>query len=41
MALGASIEKTRAQYEGIGLSWTESMKNNFWWAFLPLAIQYK
>lgn len=41
MMLWAGIEKTRAQYEGVGLSWTESMSNNFWWAFLPLTIQYR
>lgn len=41
MALGASIEKTRAWYESIGLSWSEAIKNNFWFAFLPLGLQYK
>jgi hypothetical protein len=35
------LKKTRAWYESIGLSWTEAIKNNFWFAFLPLGLQYK
>ncbi len=39
--LWAWVEKWRAYHEWIGLSWPESLWNNFLWALLPLSLHYK